>query len=294
MFDSLNVLVHDFVIYFFIFFVLERLFAVHRFPLFRKEWLADFLHYFVSTVMVAIIVTFVGNYTALFFQVLTNVDFQVLVRSQPGWLQYIECLLLIDLLGWTFHFLCHKIPFLWKFHAIHHSAEAMDWLVAARFHPLELAFSRIFKYSPLAMFGFSFEPLAIVVFIDYFLSMYVHSNIRFRFGFITRLIATPQFHHWHHANTKEAYDKNFAPTFPLWDLIFGTYYVPQGKFPEKYGVDEKVGNNYLLHLVYPFLPKGFVWKKRTIKLRRKGAIIIPNSRKEASHELVTADNARGQ
>jgi sterol desaturase/sphingolipid hydroxylase (fatty acid hydroxylase superfamily) len=292
--DSFNYLVENFVTYFLIFLVLERLFAVRKLLVFRKEWLTDFFHYFIGSFFVAVLVTFVGYYVGLGLQYLVNADFQAVVRSQPGWLQYLQALLIVDFFAWLYHFLSHKIPFLWKFHAIHHSPEEMDWLIAARFHPVELTLSRLFRYAPLTVFGFTYEPIAIIGFLDFFLSMYVHSNIRFRFGILNWFIATPQFHHWHHANQKEAYDKNFAPTFPIWDIIFRTYYVPQGKFPEKYGVDEKIGSNYLLHLVYPFLPKGFVWKKRAIKLPKKSAIMLADSRKEASHELVTADNTRGQ
>jgi sterol desaturase/sphingolipid hydroxylase (fatty acid hydroxylase superfamily) len=289
MLDSFIYLNKEFVIYFFLFLVLERLFAARRQAVFRKEWLTDILHYFVTAFLVAVSVTFFGQFSNALLQNFVNVDLHGLVRSQPDWLQYIEAIVLVDFLGWLYHFASHRIPFLWRLHTVHHSPQEMDWLIAARFHPLEICLSRIFKYIPYTILGFSFEPLAIILFLDYFLSMFVHSNIRFGFKFLNPLITTPQFHHWHHANQGEAYDKNFAPTFPIWDIIFRTYYVPQGKFPEKYGVNENVGSNYLLQLIYPFLPKNFTWNKRPVKSPAKRAIITSAIQTEAVPELVTAE-----
>ncbi|BCM18527.1 sterol desaturase family protein [Mesorhizobium sp. J8] len=83
-------------------------------------------------------------------------------------------------------------------------------------------------------------------------SVFIHSNTRIKFGPLRWLIASPQFHHWHHANDRQAYDKNFAAQLPVLDLIGGTLFMPP-HMPEKYGVDEPVPQLYHRQLVYPFV-----------------------------------------
>jgi sterol desaturase/sphingolipid hydroxylase (fatty acid hydroxylase superfamily) len=64
---------------------------------------------------------------------------------------------------------------------------------------------------------------------------FIHANVRWRFHPFRRLLATPAFHHWHHSAEPEAVDKNFAVHTPLWDLLFGTYFLPE-RWPKKYGL----------------------------------------------------------
>jgi sterol desaturase/sphingolipid hydroxylase (fatty acid hydroxylase superfamily) len=66
------------------------------------------------------------------------------------------------------------------------------------------------------------------------------------------LIASPAFHRWHHTSAEEGRDRNFAGFFPLWDLLFGTFYMPKGAQPEVFGVDDPVPSGLLGQLVYPF------------------------------------------
>jgi sterol desaturase/sphingolipid hydroxylase (fatty acid hydroxylase superfamily) len=76
--------------------------------------------------------------------------------------------------------------------------------------------------------------------------------VRLNFGPLRWLIASPEFHHWHHANQREAYNTNYAGQLSILDKLFGTMYMPKGQIPEKYGVDDPVPNTYILHLLYPF------------------------------------------
>ncbi len=68
------------------------------------------------------------------------------------------------------------------------------------------------------------------------------------------MIASPVFHRWHHVSDPQVRDKNFAPTFPVLDLMFGTFYMPKGQLPEGYGV-EGVPTNFLNQMIYPLMPQ---------------------------------------
>ncbi len=68
------------------------------------------------------------------------------------------------------------------------------------------------------------------------------------------LLASPQFHHWHHANETHAFDKNFAGQLPFLDALFGTLYIPGKAMPKAYGTGDPVPPLYHEQLLYPFRP----------------------------------------
>ena len=82
-------------------------------------------------------------------------------------------------------------------------------------------------------------------------AIFIHANVRLRFGPLRWLIATPEYHHWHHASDPMAYNSNFAGEFPWIDLVFGTLYLPVGQKPTAYGVDEPAPERYLDQLAWP-------------------------------------------
>ncbi len=85
---------------------------------------------------------------------------------------------------------------------------------------------------------------------------FIHANVRWEFGWARRVIATPRFHHWHHAAEPEAIDKNFCVHTPLWDWLFGTLYHPD-RWPLKYGLcgQRDVPAGWFQQLLYPFRGK---------------------------------------
>src|SRR5262249_1891370 len=146
----------------------------------------------------------------------------------------------------------HEIPWLWRFHSIHHSAVEVDWLTATRNHPVDLIFTRAWTLLPGYALGFSGRAWGIYA--SYFVvqSIFLHANIRFRLGRPSYVYAGPEFHRWHHSDTDEARDKNFVSHFPWLDLLFGTLYLPQEHRPSAYGTRDMVPDGYLRHLAYPF------------------------------------------
>ncbi len=237
-----------------VFVPLERILGRLEQPLFRREWREDLLYFLVSSLFVQVL-AFLSMVPAL--AILAHTEwggFRRAVGSQPTILQLAEIMLLTDLVQYWVHRAFHQFPFLWKFHAIHHSSQTMDWLASGRMHLFEIVFLRGCTVVPMIILGFT-EPAvyAYLIFV-YLLSSFVHSNLRVRFGPIDRWIITPRFHHWHHGIEREAIDVNFAVHFPFLDRIFGTYYFPEdGRWPGGYGINHPVPRGFLRQLVYPFM-----------------------------------------
>ena len=124
------------------------------------------------------------------------------------------------------------MPFLWGFHAVHHSAKAMDWLAGARMHFVEIVLLRGVTSLPLFTLGFCASVMQAYIALVYVYSSLLHANLRGDFDRLGHWMATPRFHHWHHGLEEEAIDVNFAIHFPLLDKLFGTFHLPEGPLAE--------------------------------------------------------------
>ena len=173
------------------------------------------------------------------------------VRSQPVWLQAAEVIVLADIGFYAAHRAFHAVPWLWRFHAVHHGIEEMDWMVAYRVHPVDQVLTKTMSYLPVFALGFSDAAVIIFVMIYRWHSVLIHANCRLGLGRLGVLFATPQFHHWHHANEAAAWDKNFAGQLPWLDWLGGTLHLP-GAMPARYGTDLPVPTRYDRQLIYPF------------------------------------------
>jgi sterol desaturase/sphingolipid hydroxylase (fatty acid hydroxylase superfamily) len=174
------------------------------------------------------------------------------LARQPAWLQVIEFLILFDVSNYWMHRWFHGSR-LWKFHAVHHSSGQLDWLSTVRHHPVNDVAMRIAQALPAALLGFSPQVIAWSLPVLTFHSLLIHANVNWGFGPLRRVIVSPAFHHWHHTSQPEGRDKNFAEQFPIWDMLFGTYYQPAGRQPEEYGIhDRSFPKHFLGQLVYPF------------------------------------------
>ena len=173
-----------------------------------------------------------------------------IVEMIPGYIQPIVAFILFDFFGYWAHRWYHEVPELWKFHAIHHSPEHMDWISGFRIHPMDFALVGP-GFFFLVFAGFSAETSGILALLQIVTGLFLHANVGWKLRPLHRLIPTPEFHHWHHANEKEAHCSNYSGFLPLWDIIFGTYYMPPDKRPEKYGIDEEIPEGMLGQLKYP-------------------------------------------
>ncbi len=238
---------------FVIFAPLERIFALHKEQkIFRKGWRTDILHFLFNRFLVDIGSFIVVVILAVFFRSFINTDFQNAVAAQPFLLQFVEAFLIVNICGYFSHRLSHTVPFLWKFHAVHHSSENLDWLASARLHPLDQIFSRIVMFVPLYILGFTKEVFGAYIFFALVHAIFIHSNVRFRLNFLRYIITTPVYHRWHHSNDPQARNKNFAGELPVLDYIFGTMYLPKEKMPQTYGISEPIPQSYAAQLKFPF------------------------------------------
>ena len=238
-----------------IFIPLEKLFGRLRHqPLFRDEWREDLFYFLLSSILVQslsyltlapsmTILHHTGHWTIL----------RETISSQALWLQVIEIMFLTDLVQYWFHRAFHRIPFLWGFHAVHHSAKHMDWLAGSRMHIVEIVGLRAMTIIPMYVLGYAENALFIYILLVYLNATFIHANVRFNVEWLKPLIVTPRFHHWHHGIEKEAIDVNFAIHFPWLDKLFGTYYMPPERWPSGYGIgNHPVPKGYWKQFSYPF------------------------------------------
>jgi sterol desaturase/sphingolipid hydroxylase (fatty acid hydroxylase superfamily) len=142
---------------------------------------------------------------------------------------------------------------MWKYHAVHHSSEDLEWISAARFHPVELFLRNVPADVIMLVIGISPNVLIVLGPLTIAHSAFVHANLDWTLGPFKYVIAGPVFHRWHHTAADRGGEKNFASTFPVLDLIFGTFYMPKGELPDHYGVDEReYPTTFGAQLVHPF------------------------------------------
>jgi sterol desaturase/sphingolipid hydroxylase (fatty acid hydroxylase superfamily) len=234
-----------------IFAPVEWLFALRPSSTFRSHRLTDLAYGMLNAIIMRaplIAVLVIGSNAS---DMLLPAGFRHWVIAQPLALQVFEAMLIGDLGLYSAHRLLHS-RLLWPFHAIHHSAEHIDWLVAFRVHPIELLLTTSMSLLPVLIMGFS--PIAIgLYFVSYeWMSLLNHANVKFTFGPLRYIIVGTEFHHWHHANEQVAYDKNFAAQVVLWDWLFGTLHLPRGRRPASYGVNEEMPSGLVDQLFHPF------------------------------------------
>ena len=122
-----------------------------------------------------------------------------------------------------------RCRWLWRFHAIHHSSRALDWLAGSRLHLVDVVVTRGLVLVPLFLLGFAQPALyAYLVFVS-FHAVFIHANVRFRFGWLDRVLATPRFHHWHHAVGADRQELRGAPAGHR--RLFGTLHLPGDEWP---------------------------------------------------------------
>ena len=237
-----------------IFVPMERVFArLPSQPIFRPGWQTDLAHFAVSHLLVQVTVLLTLAPAALFFAWAVRPALQQAVQSQPLALQAVEIVVVADLAEYVVHRAFHQVPWLWRFHKIHHSAVALDWLAASRLHLVDIIVTRGLSFVPLYVLGFSPPALYAYLLFVSFHAVFIHANVRFRFRAIEWLVVTPRFHHWHHAAAPEAVDRNFAVHLPWIDRLFGTCYFPEGRWPAAYGLgDGPVPDSWAGQLLWPF------------------------------------------
>jgi len=159
----------------------------------------------------------------------------------------------VELFAYWPHRWLHEVPWLWRLHATHHSPERLYWLNATRAHPLEHVFRSCFNMLPLALAGAGPELLALQAITDAVVGLFQHANVDIRLGPLNYVFSAAPVHRWHHSRSRAEADHNYGDNFIFWDLVFGSYYRPQGREVEALGIAglEAFPNGYLEQLVSP-------------------------------------------
>ena len=169
----------------------------------------------------------------------------------PLWAQALVFLVASDIMMYWIHRAFHR-PAMWKYHAVHHSSTELDWISAARFHPVNIFLGSVAVDVVLLLAGISPNVLVFLGPFTIAHSAFVHANLGWTLGPFRYVLAGPVFHRWHHTTAERGGEKNFASTFPVLDLIFGTYYMPKEK-PDAYGVgDKEFPATFGGQMMYPF------------------------------------------
>jgi sterol desaturase/sphingolipid hydroxylase (fatty acid hydroxylase superfamily) len=234
-----------------IFIPLERLFALHPRRVLRPGWRTDVVHYLVNgaALKVGLVVSVIVVGSVL--RALVPAPLRLGIAASPTWVQIVAGFAITTVGGYAGHRAAHEVPLLWRFHRVHHSIRDLDWLAANHLHPLDETFGRSAAVLPLYALGFGRVSLGAFVILITVQAIFIHANVRMNFGPVRWLIATPQFHHWHHAREPRAYNTNYAGEFPVLDALFGTLYLPADRWPAQYGIDESEPAGYLRQIAWP-------------------------------------------
>lgn len=183
-------------------------------------------------------------------------DAQAFVATLPVLLQLLLALVLGDLVAYWGHRAQHRFDVLWRFHAVHHTAERLDFLAAHREHPLDGLYTQALVNLPAIALGLSLEHAFGLVAFRSLWAILIHANVRLPFGPLRMLLGAPELHHWHHARRRDI--GNYANLAPWIDWLFGTYRrMPEE--PTDLGIEEPHPRGYFALLLWPF-NRGRAWR----------------------------------
>ena len=246
-----------------VFVPLERIFAMRRQAIFRTQIGIDLGYFFLNGVLPSLLLSTPLAALAWAAHAVLPTAITGAAATWPLGLRLPAALIVGEIGFYWGHRWSHQIPLLWRFHAVHHSAERIDWLVNTRAHPIDMIFTRLCGLVPLYVLGLaapttgeaSVVPVAVLL-VGIVWGFFIHANLRWRFGPLEWLVATPGFHHWHHTNdSKDVVDKNYAAMLPVMDWLFGSLHLPATGLPVRYGTDHPMPAGFVDQLLEPFMPE---------------------------------------
>jgi sterol desaturase/sphingolipid hydroxylase (fatty acid hydroxylase superfamily) len=173
-----------------------------------------------------VFVQFFNDFLGLFG--ITNLV-SIQVSNFPVWVQLLILFVIRDFMQWSIHRLLHNVSWMWEFHKVHHSTEAMGFAALMRYHFMENIFYRTLEYIPLAMIGFGINDFFIIHIFTLITGQFGHANLYINLGPLKYILNGPQMHLWHHVKefpTSHPKGINFGITLSVWDYLFKTNYQP--------------------------------------------------------------------
>jgi len=213
-------------------------------PLFRRDLVDDVL-YFLAGLLIY------GQITGWIYAHVHAPAMVLVIGRWPLWVQIGVVLVVYDALQYVLHRCLHEDRF-WPYHAVHHSAEEIDVMTGFRNHPVNFLAEVGLPTMALLLLGFSPAAFIALAPFNFAMACLAHANLSWTFGPFRYVIVSPMFHRWHHAIVEGSQSRNYAPNFPVWDLMFGTFHMPVGETPKAYGAPQ-VPPHFLQQIAYPFL-----------------------------------------
>ncbi|MBX9684752.1 MAG: sterol desaturase family protein [Hyphomicrobium sp.] len=184
-----------------------------------------------------------------------------------------------DFLRWYAHYTFHRIPELWEFHKVHHSAEVLNFATSERHHPVEVVLTSALLAMGLgvvngifiAFFGDQLTATTVaganifLVAFNVFGGVLRHSPFWVSFGpRVEKWLISPAMHHIHHSNKVEHFDKNLGGALAIWDRMAGTLHIPRGRDIEGFGIGDETQDFRSLEVIFcrPFVAAGRLFKSR--------------------------------
>jgi sterol desaturase/sphingolipid hydroxylase (fatty acid hydroxylase superfamily) len=241
-----------------IFVFIEKLFPLRvQQPIFRPQWQTDLLHFLANHLLVGFFFLATNKLVHAGFDWAIDARLQAAIRSLPNVLELLLLILVADLVQYWIHRAYHQVPLLWRFHAVHHSIEHMDWLAGSRMHGVEVLITRTLVLAPIVVLGFDKAVIDAYIVLVGFQAVLNHANVNVPLGPLARVIVTPDFHHWHHSQERAALDRNYAAHFAFLDTLFGTAVKTGQPWPFRYGVKgDYVPAGFVAQTAFPFTWNG--------------------------------------
>lgn len=232
-------------------------------PIFRKGFFLDAFYILFNFFLFSLIgynalsnvgVELFNDFLGLFG--ITNIV-AIEVQALPVWSQLLIMFIVADFIQWNVHRMLHRVPWMWKFHKVHHSVKEMGFAAQFRFHFMETIVYKSIQYIPLAMIGFGIEQFFVVHMFAVFIGHLNHANLDWSYGKLGYVFNNPRMHIWHHSKElpeSHPYGMNFGLTLSVWDYLFKTAYVPKSGRDIELGFEDD-GNfprTFWEQMKYPF------------------------------------------
>lgn len=241
-----------------VFVPLERWFGAQHAPLPRRQLFHNLVYYVISSLMPVVVLSVLAAMLAVAAQHVVPDALISALRALPVWARLGLAFVVGEIGFYWGHRLSHEWPWLWRFHALHHSTEHMGFLANTRTHPVDMVVTRLFGLVPLYLLGLASPSVAgsgapaLLLVVGTLWGFFIHANLRWRLGPLEWLVATPAFHHWHHTRNDHI-NRNYASTLPVLDRVFGSHYLPDN-WPAEYGTDTPQAATLGGQLLDPLLP----------------------------------------
>jgi len=187
-----------------------------------RRWVGNFSLCFISNGVVVL-----PTITAFAAAFISQLDHRSLLDSLgiPSTMRIVLAIFALDALAYAQHRVLHRIDFLWRFHAVHHSDPEVDVTTTFRHHPVEAIFNAAVIGGVVLAIGFSPVEIAAYTWVSFVVELVAHANFalpRRLEAFLGGFLVTPEFHHLHHSRAIAEASGNFGQALSLWDRLFGT------------------------------------------------------------------------